>query len=114
MTISQDDIQKSAFLLLPLNEQMAVLFDMQRYLRGEIASVKKEFIDFEEELRQVRRNREKREEKHDQDMLTTTEKIALALSKRFDVWTYFRDKILPQILTLIIIGLLYLIFGVPR
>jgi len=119
MIYEQDD-QKRAFMEMSLPEQLGSIFDMLRYERNEIGTIRKNEIEFRidlaafrEELREVRREREKREKKLDIDLQTTTEKIMTILGKRFDFWTYLRDKVVPQILTLVIVGLLYLVFSKP-
>jgi len=116
--IEISDQEKQSFVKMPLADQLATIFDMLRYTRGEISSIRKNEIDFridlndfKGELREVRRKREEREEKRETDLLTTTQKIKAVLEKRFDFWTYLRDKVLPQIITLVVIGLLYLVFG---
>lgn len=40
----------------------------------------------------------------------TAEKIKAALAARFDTWAWFRDKVLPGIITFIVMGILYLVF----
>lgn len=95
-------------------EKMAALYDMISFIRNDVASVKKNDIElrndfdvFQRETRSVRRAREEKEEREE----TTIDKIEKVLSKRFDAWVYFRDRILPTILTLIITAILYVVFG---
>ena len=87
-------------------DQVMALFDMTRYVRGEIASVKRLIIDLQQDIQTYRAKREEEE-------TGTTQKIERALSKQFDFWAYFRDKIIPPILTMVIIALLYLAFQRP-
>ena len=42
-------------------------------------------------------------------MLNTEEKIERALGKRFDVWAYFRDRVLPVVLIAVIMKVLQLL-----
>lgn len=116
--IRADDDQKKAFVGMQLSEQLGTLFDMLRYVRGEVSDIRKNEIgfredlnDFRDELREVRKQREAREEKRDGDIQTTTEKIVAILGKRFDFWVYFRERVLPNVLIVIVLGLLYLVFG---
>lgn len=109
---------KQVFLLLAASDQMAAMYEMLAYFRGQMASIQKQQIDFsaelkdfENELREVRRMREEREARNGDRLLDTTEKIAKALAGRFDGWVYFRDKILPALLIIISIYLLRGAFG---
>ena len=107
--------QKVAFLSMRQEEQLAALFGMLAYIRSDLANVKKEQIgfgqdldSFKRELRDVRITREKKEQERQQN---TDQKIDAALSKRFDFWVYLRDRVLPGIITLILLAVLYLTFG---
>jgi len=109
--------QKATFLSMRQEEQLAALFGMLAYIRSDLANVKKEQIgfgqdlnSFKRELRDVRITREKMEQERQQN---TDQKIDAALSKRFDFWVYLRDRILPSIITLILLAILYLTFGGP-
>lgn len=103
-----------SFLRMTDQEKMAALYDMISFIRNDVAMVKKSFIelrnDFDTFQRETRSVRQMREEK-EQNEETTIDKIEKVLSKRFDAWVYFRDRILPTILTLIITALLYVTFG---
>ena len=101
--------REKVFLDMPEPDRWRVMFSMLAYLRSEIPKMKKEQIEFRDELRDVRRMREAREEKTQ----TTNEKIASYFSKRFDFWVWARDKVMPQIVTFIFLALLYLAFGKP-
>ena len=107
--------QKATFLSMRQEEQLAALFGMLAYIRSDLANVKKEQIgfgqdlnSFKRELRDVRVTREKMEQERQQN---TDQKIDAALSKRFDFWVYLRDRILPSVITLILLAVLYLTFG---
>ena len=111
--LSED--QKVAFLKMPQEEQLAALFGMLAYVRSDLANIKREQIgfgqdldSFKRELRNVRITREKMEQERQQN---TDQKIEAALSKRFDFWVYLRDRVLPGIITLILLAVLYLTFG---
>ena len=133
MTISKRDMEeilsadmdvevRRTFLAMSREEQLLAILGMLSYSRSEMAIVKKTQIEFgqdlgafKKELREVRRERERREQQHEDDLLTTTQKIAReitkAFSSRFDFWTWARDRILPPIVIAFILGLLYLVFG---
>lgn len=105
---------KNSFLRMTDQEKMAALYDMVTFIRNDMANLKKNIIEirndfetFQRETRKVRQMREEREAEEE----TTIDKIEKVLSKRFDAWVYFRDRILPTILTLIITALLYVAFG---
>src|SRR4030065_2191159 len=107
--------QKVAFLSSSKEEKLAALFGRLAYIRSDLANVKKEQIgfgqalnSFKRELRDVRITREKMEQERQQN---TDQKIEAALSKRFDFWVYLRDRVLPSIITLILLAVLYLTFG---
>jgi hypothetical protein len=100
------DSERSTFKHMDFKDQSIVLFDMLRYIRSEIAGLRKDFIAFQNDVQQYRMQRESTE-------MTTTSKIKKVLGERFDFWTWFRDKVLPTILTTIIVAVLILAFGKP-
>src|SRR3972149_11201852 len=120
MLISKNDIDrvlsdmdngaKEAFALLPREDQLMVIFGMEMSNSNRLAIVERRQIDFERDARDYREKRENRENSHNTDVMTTTGKIAeeikKAFAQRFDAGVYFRDKILP---TIISTGLLALI-----
>ena len=101
-----NDTERDVFKRMESKDQIMGLFDMTRYVRGEIAGMRRDLIEFKEDNKTYRNQREQIEQ-------STTAKIETILSKRFDFWVYFRDKILPAIMTTIIIALLYLAFNKP-
>lgn len=94
------------FAKLEQHEQSKILYEMLRYLRGQTAVIQKEQIDFRLELSKRANAREAVE-------ANTKDKIEAILNKRFDFWVYFRDRVLPGIIQLIVIALLYLAFQQP-
>lgn len=112
---NMDEDVRKMFVTLEREEQLLIIFSMESSNSNRLALVEKRHIEFEEELRQYRKNREQRESEHHQSIEDTTEKIRLAIKdamgQRFDWGIYFRDKILPTILTAISLGILYLVFG---
>ena len=113
--MNTDEDHRATFLMMPLNEQLGILYDMLRYVRGELSTLKKSHYEFEEELRDFRKKREERERFREDDLTTTTQKIRAIIeateAKRWDFWIYMRDKVMPQVITLILLALLYLTFG---
>ena len=118
-----DEGAKKAFLAMSREEQLLAILGMQSYIRSELVIVKKDQIEFGQdlqsfktELRQVRRAREVKEKARDDgDEVNTTQKIiktfAEEMSKRFDLFVWFRDKVLPTVVTIITLALLYFVFG---
>ncbi len=118
-----DDTAKKAFLAMSREEQLLAILGMQSYIRSELVIVKKDQIEFgqdlqafKKELREVRRAREVKEKARDDgDEVNTTQKIiktfAEEMSKRFDLFVWFRDKVLPTVVTIITLALLYFVFG---
>jgi len=116
--VQMDENAKKVFLAMPREEQLLAILGMIAYLRSEIANMKMDQIDY-------RMERETRERKlvdildtspkfksmsSDQKQ-TTMDKILVLLNSKVDFWVWARDKVLPQILTVIVLGILYLVFG---
>jgi hypothetical protein len=125
--VQMDDDAKRVFLAMSREEQLLAILGMQSFVRSEVATVKKDIIDvrqdlneFKKETRSYRVHRERQEKKmfggeEGDDEMSTTQKIAKeiakALSQRFDFWIWFRDKVMPAVVTAITLGILYLVFG---
>ena len=102
---------RHAFLSLPEEDKMGLLFDWMQSVSNTQARNVKERIKLEEEINYVKgevagigRRKE-----------TTSEKIRLELSKQNVLWVWFRDKVLPgtlsAILTIVTLAVLYEAFG---
>ena len=104
------DVERDVFKRMENHDQSMALFDMMRFIRNELAAIRRELIDFQNNVFDYRHKREQTEGKQDQN---TTDKIEAILNKRFDFFVYFRDKIFPPIATMIVIALLYLVFKSP-
>jgi hypothetical protein len=115
VAMEMDEEAKITFLSMVREEQLLAIMGMQAYIRSDLANVKKKQFDFENELRQYRIQRERREDKENNDVMNTTQKIVKAISEakasEFNFWLWFRDKVLPGIISLITLGILYLVFG---
>lgn len=110
-----DDDAKEAFLSMSREDQLIVLLSMEGSNSNRLAKVEKWQIDYERESRMYRAQRERRENHDDDDVMGTTQKILKAIAdaeaKRFDFWTWFRDRVLPGVISLIVLAILYLTFG---
>lgn len=91
------------FKRLPQTEQTVALYEMLRYIRSEIAVIKKKQIEIETELHRAKMYTEER--------LDTSERIRAILDKRFDAWSWFRDKVLPFIVIAILVAVFQLTWG---
>ena len=125
--IQMDAEAKKAFLAMTREEQLLAILGMQGFIRSELVKVKKDVIDvrtdfteFKRESREYRKERERQEKQMlgslegDEDMSTTQKivrEVAKAFAQRFDFWAWFRDRVLPTLLTGFILGLLYLVYG---
>lgn len=98
------DTERDLFKRLHSDDQAIALFDMLRAVRGDVANLTRRLVDFQADLTNYRAQREEHEQ-------NTTQKIEAILGKRFDFWTYFRDKVLPSVITVIVVGILYLVFN---
>ena len=124
--VQMDENAKKMFLSMPMEEQLLAILGINAWTRAELAVVKKDVVEIQEGLEETRRDlvsyrikreRQEREsrEHNDDETITTTQKIlkevAKAFAQRFDVWVWFRDRVLPTIIGVIVLGILYLVFG---
>jgi hypothetical protein len=100
------DTERNLFRRMETSDQVMALFDMTRYIRSEVAAIRKDIIELRDDLKSYRATREEKEQ-------NTTAKIKAVLNERFDLWKWFVDKVLPTIATTIILALLYLAFSKP-
>lgn len=108
---SVDVDARENFASMDSKDQMLVIFSLEMSNSSRLAVVEKKQIDFEREYTNYRRNRERMERERKDDTLSTTQKIITELAKQFNFWFYFRDRILPPILTAIALGILYVVFS---
>lgn len=132
MSITRQDIEKALdnfdadarawFLSMEAEERQVVLLSMSASNSNRLAIVEKEQIDnrkwridFERDVRRYREQRERRENHDDEEVMGTTQKILKAIAdaeaKKFNYGVWFRDRVLPQVITLITLAILYLTFG---
>lgn len=105
---------KDFFLGASREDQLTILLSMEYSNSNRLAVLERRQIEFENDMREYRKQRERREN-DDEDLLGTTQKILRAIaeaeSKKFDYAVWFRDRVLPQVITLITLAILYLTFG---
>ncbi len=110
-----DDDAKDTFLAMTREDQLIVLLSMEGSNSNRLAKVEKWQIDFERDARLYRAQRERRENHDDEDLLGTTQKILKAIAdseaKKFNYAVWFRDRVLPQVITVITLAILALAFG---
>jgi hypothetical protein len=125
MTVSKRDLERvlnnldtdarEAFLNMSPEDQRVVLLSMSASNSNRLAVVEKRQIDFEHDIKLYRQKRERLENHSDEEWLGTTQKILRAIAdaeaKKFNYAVWFRDRVLPQVITLITLAILYLTFG---
>ena len=112
----QDNFDPEArefFLSMTREEQLIVLFSIGASNSNRLAIVEKWQIDFGKDTRQYRAERERLE--NGDDKMSTTQKIVKMIeeerAKQFNYAVWFRDRVLPQVISLITLAILYLTFG---
>jgi hypothetical protein len=124
--VQMDENAKKVFLSMPREEQLLAILGINAWTRSELAVVKKDVVSIQADLEETRRDlvsyrikreRQERESREydDDATITNTQKIAKevakALAQRFDFWTWFRDRVLPTVVTIITLAILYFVFG---
>lgn len=108
-----DNEQKQSFLSMDIEEKMLVLFSIEMSNSNRLANVEKKQIEMESDAREYRKARERKEDNGDYEVMNTTQKIMQAIAdakaKEFNWGVYFRDRVLPNILSPAILILIYLI-----
>ena len=106
--VQADRDAKRVFLAMPREEQLLAILGLIAFTNSQLANMQKESIEY-------RNKREKQEQTHGERLLDTGAKIAEginnALSTKFGRWTRLADSILDKVITIVIIGVLYLVFG---
>jgi len=108
---------RRAFFAMSSQDQRETFYDMLVFIRSQqaqrdktIANIRSDIQALERAFRQVGR-------RADAPTLTTSQKIDVALSKTtfYVAWVWFRDKVLPNLVTsillVVIMALLYTAFG---
>lgn len=104
-----DQVEK-IFKSLPLSDQVAAMYEMLRYVRAQGAILQKTLLDLSAEV-QLIKNDVANAKFYTEDRLDTTQKIKRVLDGRFDWSVWFRDKVLPAIVTAVVVSVLVLTFG---
>lgn len=103
-----DDLdRRRVFMRLTEKDRDAALYNMVVDEISERVKLMARLTDLEVEVDGIGRRRDITQP-IEQD---TAEKIRAALAARFDSWVWFRDKVLPSLITFIVMGVLYLVFG---
>jgi len=119
---------RQAFISMSREDQLLAILGVLAYVRSKLANLEKRQLESEREVKEYRLTRERREELllgdlRGDGLLSTTQKIISSVSAevskvmagRFDWGVWFRDKVLPAIVTAIVFGILYFTFrgGTP-
>lgn len=109
-----DDDLRQDFVSMSEQERDTVLLSLSGSNSNRLAKVEKWQIDYERNALSYRAQRERKENRNGDDELTTTQKILKAIrdneASKFDWWVWFRDRVLPVIVTvglLVLLGLMY-------
>ena len=114
---AMDEDAKAMFLDMTREEQLTVLLSMAASNSNRLALVERRQIDFETDYKAYRRERERKEviDNDDDEKMGTTQKIVKMIeeerAKQFNYVVWFRDRVMPTIITAITLALLALAFG---
>lgn len=125
MTITKKDIDailknldedaRLSFLSMSREDQLLVILSMEGSNSNRLAVVEKWQIDFQRDRNLYREKRENKEN-NEEEVTNITQKIvktfAQEMSKQFNFWLWFRDKVLPSMTTVGLMVLLYMIFQI--
>jgi len=100
-------------LSLSREEQIGTLFDMLLQHKSDTANEQRARIEISNEIQFIKGELKGVARRKDRTF-TTTDKIKNMFASRFDTWGWFRDRVLPGLIQLFIVGLLYLVFGQAR
>src|SRR4026207_2290340 len=93
-----DEGAKLSFLSMSREDQLTIILAMEGSNSNRLAVVEKWQIEFQRSNNTYREKREAKES-GDDNMMSITQKMAKVfaqeIAKRFDFWTWFRDRILP-------------------
>jgi Trk K+ transport system NAD-binding subunit len=97
---------KQSFLDMSREDQMIVILSMEGSNSNRLAIVEKRQIEFEQDIKTYRRQREIREDNGSEETMNTTQKILAAIAeaeaKKFNWSAWFRDRVLPSFVTVAI------------
>ena len=108
-----DEEDKQTFIDMTDENQKLVLLSIELSNSNRLAKVERKQIDMDTDMQTYRKEREKKEDNNDEEFLNTTQKFMKmykeAEASKFNWWIYFRDRVLPNILSPAILILIYLI-----
>jgi len=106
---------KKVFFAMEVDAQIEALYTMILFLRSQQATGQKEHVEMQRDIRSILRELGGIGRRNQDRTLTTSQKINLALEKRGMAWVWFRDKVLPNLVTwfliIVLTGILYTSFG---
>ena len=106
------DTSKKVFLSsLTREQQLGMLFDMCQALSNSQAIDGKDHVLIKQDIIYLKGELAGIGRRGADPTLDTEEKFENLMSKRFDWSVWFRDKVLPQIVTLMVLAVLALTFG---
>ncbi len=103
--------QRRVFMGMARPDQLATLWDQDSYLRSELAKKDAQIITAQEDIRNIKAELLGIGRRHVEDTMSTTDKFDAMMSKRRDWGSWFIDRVLPQIVTLITLAVLAITFG---
>lgn len=107
-TVKADKDARRVFLMMTREDQLLAILGMIAFTNSQVANMQKDLLTY-------RNDREKKEQNRGDFLMDTAAKIAEGVRKelagRFDFWIWFRDKILPTVVTIIVLAMLYFVFG---
>jgi hypothetical protein len=113
--VKQDKEARQVFLSMNREDQLLSILGIIAYTNSQLVILQKEFIEHKNDAKRYRMNREAQEKKVGDLAMTTGQKIAEGIRRelagRFDFWLWFRDKVLPSVITVATLTLLYFVFG---
>ena len=124
--VQMDEAARLVFLSMSREEQLLAILGMEAYIRGEVAKLQKNVAQINQELGDYRMQFAEFRKQRDMDNKrtfgdlqgdghqSTTQKIIMEVTKqlnsRFDWSIWFRDKVLPSMVSLLALVLLWMIF----
>lgn len=112
MTLGDTLDRRKVFSRMTEKDRDMALFDMFSGELSERVKLEKRIIELENDNRFMKGTLEAiSHRKTDTLEMDTTGKIKAFMASRFDVWMWFRDKVLPNVITFITMGILYLVFS---
>lgn len=110
-----DDDLRQDFISMSEQERDTVLLSLSGSNSNRLALVERWQIEFERNNRLYREKRERMESRNGDDEVNITQKILQAIKEneaaKFDWWIWFRDRVLPVVVTVGFLALLGLLYG---